>query len=75
MATQVEQAEAAEVISELLHADVVGGAGGPGTTSRVQVVAPFQVCHAGIVYRPNEVADVPQHVAAHWVANGWVVEQ
>jgi hypothetical protein len=44
-----------------------------GATSRVAVNAPFQVCHDGIVYRPNELAEVPEGVAAQWINNGWVI--
>jgi hypothetical protein len=42
--------------------------------SRVSVNAPFQVVHEGIIYKPNEVAEVPEHVAAQWVLSGWVVD-
>lgn len=38
----------------------------------VRVLHPFQVVHEGTVFRPNEVATVPPHVATHWTVNGWV---
>lgn len=41
----------------------------------VRVEKPFQVAHEGTVHRPNESADVPDHVAAHWLTSGWVVEE
>jgi hypothetical protein len=44
-----------------------------GTVSRVAVNAPYQVAHGGIVYRPNEIAEVPEDVAAQWITDGWVV--
>jgi hypothetical protein len=59
--------------SVLMTADVEEVAPAKGATSHVAVNAPFQVCHDGIVYGPNEVAEVPEHVAAHWLTNGWVV--
>ena len=39
---------------------------------RYRVVAPWQVHHAGVTYGPGEVVDVPDVVAAPWVAAGWV---
>jgi hypothetical protein len=43
-----------------------------GVTS-VVVNTPFQVCHDGIVHRPDETVEVPETVAAHWIACGWAV--
>lgn len=43
----------------------------PGTVP-VVVNAPFQVCHNGTVYRTNEIAEVPEAVAVHWITCGWV---
>jgi hypothetical protein len=39
---------------------------------RVRVVAPFQVVRDLVVYRPGDVAEVPESVAADWVRDGWV---
>jgi hypothetical protein len=33
---------------------------------------PFQVALEGTVFRPDEVATVPLHVATLWTQNGWV---
>lgn len=41
-----------------------------GTVS-VVIVAPFQACHAGVVYASGQAAEVPAEVAAAWVLNGW----
>jgi hypothetical protein len=46
----------------------------PEPLQRVAVLTPFQVCHLGEVYLPNEVAEVPENVAAHWILNGWVAD-
>lgn len=53
------------------------GAGDPGTPPPVfvTVAKPYQVVHHGIVFGPGETAQVPEHVAAHWVACGWVVAE
>jgi hypothetical protein len=37
---------------------------------KVTVSKPFQVAHAGVVYRPGDVADVPDDVAQHWIESG-----
>lgn len=39
---------------------------------KVKVLAPFQVSHDGVIYRPGERADVPDHLARGWLAAGWV---
>jgi len=39
---------------------------------KVKVAAPYQVAHAEKIYRPGDVADVPDEVAHHWLASGWV---
>jgi hypothetical protein len=39
---------------------------------RVRVVDPFQVVHNTVVYRPGDVTEVPESVAADWVRDGWV---
>jgi hypothetical protein len=59
--------------SVIMTADVGEVVPAEGATSRVVVTAPYQVCHDGIVYGPNEVAEVPENAAAHWLTNGWVV--
>jgi hypothetical protein len=41
--------------------------------TRVRVKHPFQVVHEGKAYWPDNAADIPEHVAAHWILNGWVV--
>jgi hypothetical protein len=41
--------------------------------TRVKVLAPFSVCHAGVAYPPDAIAVVPESVAAHWILNQWVV--
>jgi hypothetical protein len=41
--------------------------------TRIRVQHPFQVVHEGEVYWPDNAADVPDDVAAHWLLNGWVV--
>jgi hypothetical protein len=38
----------------------------------VVVCPPFQVVYGGIVFGPNEIAEVPEGVAAHWITCGWV---
>jgi hypothetical protein len=36
------------------------------------VVRPhIQAVHAGTVYGPGDVADIPQHVAYQWLGSGW----
>jgi hypothetical protein len=57
----------------ILTADVGAVAPVEGATSRVAVNAPYQVAHGGVVYRPNETAEVPNDVAAQWITDGWVV--
>jgi hypothetical protein len=37
----------------------------------VVILAPFQACHAGVVYGSGQAAEVPAEVAAAWVLNGW----
>jgi hypothetical protein len=39
----------------------------------VVVKPPFQVVHDGTVYGPNEIAHVPEGVAALWITCGWAV--
>jgi hypothetical protein len=46
-----------------------------GAIARVAVRPPFQVCHDGVVFGPNEVAEVPEEVAAFWITHGWVEAQ
>jgi hypothetical protein len=43
-----------------------------GAPVHVTVKPPHQVAHLGIVYRPNEVVEVPEDVAALWIRDGWV---
>jgi hypothetical protein len=43
-----------------------------GATRRVRAIAPFQVVYNQVVYRPDDVAEVPESVAADWVRDGWV---
>ncbi len=38
----------------------------------VRVVAPYQVCDAGVVYGPGVLVDVPDDLAQRWIAAGWV---
>jgi hypothetical protein len=38
----------------------------------VTVCAPFQVCHDGTVYGPDETPDVDDETALSWYAAGWV---
>jgi hypothetical protein len=59
--------------SVIVTADVGEVVPAEGATSRVVVTAPYQVAHDGIVYRANEVVDVPDDVAAQWITDGWVV--
>jgi hypothetical protein len=40
----------------------------------VHVNTPFQVVHDGTVYRPGEIADVPQDIADNGIDAGWVSE-
>jgi hypothetical protein len=51
------------------------GAGDPGTPPHVYVIVnpPYQCVHHGIVFGPGETAEVPEDVAAHWVACRWAV--
>jgi hypothetical protein len=42
---------------------------------RVTVLAPFMVSHDGTAYRPGDTAEVPEHVAAHWILNEWVNDE
>jgi hypothetical protein len=39
----------------------------------VVVTPPFQVGHHGQVFGPGETAQVPEDVAAHFIASGWAV--
>jgi hypothetical protein len=34
--------------------------------------APFRVVRAQAVYRPGDVTEVPAHIAADWLRDGWV---
>jgi hypothetical protein len=45
----------------------------PEPSRRVKVLAPFLVAHQGVRYYPDEVAEVPESVALHWRASGWVL--
>jgi hypothetical protein len=38
----------------------------------VTVIPPFQVSHDGTVYGPGEKAEVPDEMAEHWLALGYV---
>jgi hypothetical protein len=50
-----------------------GGVGDPGTPLVFVVVnPPFQVVDHGQVFGPGETAQVPEDVAAQWIACGWV---
>jgi hypothetical protein len=35
---------------------------------------PIQAVHGGSVYRPGDVADLPQHIAYSWIGSGWAVK-
>jgi hypothetical protein len=37
---------------------------------KVKVTKRVQVCHGDEVYRPDDVADVPDDVASKWVRRG-----
>jgi hypothetical protein len=41
---------------------------------RVLVNPGIQPVHDGVVYRPGDVADLPQPVAYQWVGSGWAVK-
>lgn len=41
---------------------------------KVQVAAPYQVSHAGVVYGPGDTAEVPDDVGLDWLRSEWVVE-
>jgi hypothetical protein len=38
----------------------------------VKAQTPFQVCRGGVMYLPGKTADVPDHIAAVWLREGWV---
>jgi NADPH-dependent 2,4-dienoyl-CoA reductase/sulfur reductase-like enzyme len=42
---------------------------------KVEVIENYQVADAGTVYRPGDVAEVPDDVARRWLAAGWVTKQ
>jgi hypothetical protein len=39
---------------------------------KVKVLQPFQVSHEGVIHRPGDTAEVPDHIGAHWLRSGWV---
>jgi len=41
---------------------------------KVVVKPHIQAVHAGTVYAPGDVADIPQHVAYQWLGSGWAVK-
>lgn len=41
---------------------------------KVVVQPHIQAVHAGTIYGPGDVADIPQHVAYQRVGSGWAVE-
>jgi hypothetical protein len=41
---------------------------------KVTVLAPLQVANGGTVWRPGDVAEVPDEVGRETVASGWVTE-
>lgn len=41
-------------------------------TTKVAVLHPFKVTHAGVGYWPGDRAEVPAHVAAEWAKLGLV---
>jgi hypothetical protein len=41
---------------------------------KVKVTQHVQCCHEGDVYRPADVADVPDRVAREWIRSGWCIE-
>ena len=54
------------------------GAGDPGPAAPrvyVTVVPPYQCVDHGVVFGPGDTAQVPEDVAAHWIACGWAVPQ
>lgn len=53
------------------------GAGDPGTLPHVHVtiVPPYQCVDHGCVFGPGDTAEVPEHVAAQWIACGWATPE
>jgi hypothetical protein len=41
---------------------------------KVVVQPHIQAVHAGTVYGPGDVADIPQHIAWGWIGSGWAVK-
>lgn len=39
---------------------------------KVKVLQPFQVSHEGTIYRPDDSAEVPDHIGRHWLVSEWV---
>jgi hypothetical protein len=56
-------------------ADEATGEAAPSGPPQVFVVVTpnHQVSHHGIVFRPLEIAQVPEGVAAEWIEAGWAV--
>jgi hypothetical protein len=41
---------------------------------KVKVIAPVQVVHAGKRHTHSDTAEVPNHIAAEWIRQGWAQE-
>ena len=41
---------------------------------KVLVRPHIQPVYAGMVYRPGEIADIPQHIAFQWFGSGWAAD-
>jgi hypothetical protein len=41
-------------------------------TRRIRVQSPFRVCHNGVAYSPDEIAEVPADLADDWLLYRWV---
>ena len=44
----------------------------PEATQQVRVLPPFMVCHEGVRFLPDTVAEVPESVAQLWIRDRWV---
>ena len=50
---------------------LVGSAQVASITTRVRAVAPHQVVWNQTVYKPGDEVEVPSHIAADWLRDGW----
>jgi hypothetical protein len=39
--------------------------------TKVKVLGNYRLAHAGKIFGPGDVAEVPTHVAQQWIASGW----